>query len=275
MQPEIAAIQRELQALRREVRRQRRRAWLVPLVVLLALVPLAAVAATPFNDLNPGSPHNGNIDAIYNAHVTTGCVPNQQYCPNGNVTREEMASFLARLGGLGGNPPVANAATVSGWPANALVRTGATGSTNLIPINGAGQVLTSINVAVPAPGLVFAVGQVTLSAGTNGFGSTVQVAIFDPTANFISYPLATNLGFSGGYSNSEAVSPTTVFSVASAGTRTFALTAVQTSGAGNPAGLNPILSVLYVPFGLGGGQAGESTDNGGSGLPNQPAVPTH
>lgn len=131
MQPEIVAIQRELQSLRHEVRRQRRRAWLLPLIVALALFPLAVGAANPFTDLNPGSPHNGNIDLIYNAGVTTGCVPNQQYCPNGNVTREEMASFLARLGGLGANVPVVNAKTAQ-TAQNALSLGGVTSSQYLL-----------------------------------------------------------------------------------------------------------------------------------------------
>ena len=47
-------------------------------VLLIALVPLATLAANPFTDLVPGSVHNTNIDAIYTAGITTGCVLNQQ-----------------------------------------------------------------------------------------------------------------------------------------------------------------------------------------------------
>lgn len=111
---EFDMLRSELFALRREVRRRRRVGQLLPVVALaalLALVPLALGAANPFGDLNPGSPHNDNIDAIYQAGVTKGCDPNVAYCPNGTVTREEMASFLARLGGLGSNPAVTNART--------------------------------------------------------------------------------------------------------------------------------------------------------------------
>src|SRR5918999_1090977 len=101
----------ELAALRRRLDRPHRRRALLPalcLALLVALVPLSVLAAHPFTDLT-GGVHDANIDAIYNAGVTTGCVPNAEYCPTANVTREEMASFLARLGGLGANPPVANA----------------------------------------------------------------------------------------------------------------------------------------------------------------------
>jgi hypothetical protein len=96
---------------RRHGRSARRSLPLALAALLVALVPLATLAATPFTDLNPDSPHNGNIDAIYAAGITRGCDPGVAYCPNGNVTREEMASFLARTAGLGSNPPVANAKT--------------------------------------------------------------------------------------------------------------------------------------------------------------------
>jgi hypothetical protein len=113
----LARLERELTILRAQVaRRQRRpraRATLlgVALVALLALSPLTAIAAN-FVDLNPGSGHNPNINAIADAGISLGCVPDgSRYCPNDLVTREQMASFLARTAGLGTNPPVANALT--------------------------------------------------------------------------------------------------------------------------------------------------------------------
>jgi hypothetical protein len=89
------------------------RRWLAAtlLAILVAAMPLALVAATPFNDLNPDSAHNGDIDLIYSAGITRGCVPNRKYCPNANVTNEQLATFLARTAGLGNYPPVANART--------------------------------------------------------------------------------------------------------------------------------------------------------------------
>src|SRR5262245_22272344 len=70
--------------------RRRSAAWrLLPaalgLGLLLALVPLAVLAVTPFTDLT-GGVHDANIDAIYQAGVTRGCVPDQEYCPTANVT---------------------------------------------------------------------------------------------------------------------------------------------------------------------------------------------
>jgi hypothetical protein len=51
----------------------------------------------PFNDI-AASVHAANINAIAAAGITVGCNPpeNDRYCPEGQVTREQMASFLAR-----------------------------------------------------------------------------------------------------------------------------------------------------------------------------------
>jgi hypothetical protein len=145
---EWAALRAEVAALRRQIgRRRRRNSWrrvgaLVIVAALTALAPLGLFAAS-FTDLNAGSPHNGNINAIADAGITKGCNPptNDNYCPNDLVTREQMASFLARTAGLGGNPPVVNAKTAQ--TADTVVdgaitpaKLSATGST-------AGQVLTS------------------------------------------------------------------------------------------------------------------------------------
>jgi subtilisin family serine protease len=45
------------------------------------------------------------INAIYNAHITTGCLQNPlSYCPEDNVTREQMAAFIIRT--EEGEPPI-------------------------------------------------------------------------------------------------------------------------------------------------------------------------
>jgi hypothetical protein len=150
----------------------RRRRFALALVtgLLAALVPLALFAANPFIDLDPASPHNTNIDAIYNAGITTGCNPPtyNKYCPKQAVTREEIASFLARTAGLGGNPPVANALTavnaqtahsahnasaVGGYPADTLGRLAV--STQLLlgsaPRGTANTVVGRVTIVVPSP----------------------------------------------------------------------------------------------------------------------------
>ena len=50
-----------------------------------------------FGDVDPSSAHAANIEALYAAHITTGCTQDPlAYCPSNPVTRAQMASFLAR-----------------------------------------------------------------------------------------------------------------------------------------------------------------------------------
>lgn len=122
------ATQRRLDLLEAEVATLRRRGtrrsnWrkrlpLALVALLVALVPLGIAAAGPtFSDLGEAAPvHQANIQAIGDAGITTGfddpANPGQRtYSPKGLVTREEMASFLARTAGLGSNAPIVNAKT--------------------------------------------------------------------------------------------------------------------------------------------------------------------
>ena len=50
-----------------------------------------------FHDVNPSSAHAANIEALYAAHITTGCTQDPlAYCPTRPVTRAQMAAFLHR-----------------------------------------------------------------------------------------------------------------------------------------------------------------------------------
>ncbi len=121
-------------------RRPRRALAVLLAALLLVTVPLATRAAIPFNDLS-GGVHDANIGLIYDAGITRGCVPNVSYCPTANVTREEMASFLARTAGLGTNPPVVNAKTAqtAGSATNAMNATNAAHATSADTATNAAQ----------------------------------------------------------------------------------------------------------------------------------------
>jgi hypothetical protein len=135
---EVAVLRQAMTASkpRRFPRLSRRFVPIALVAVLMVLTPLTLLAANPFTDLVPGSVHNGNIDLIYTAGITTGCVPNAQYCPTDNVTRQEMASFLARTAGLGSNPPVVNAKMLNGVPAANFVQTGSNATLGNLTVTG-------------------------------------------------------------------------------------------------------------------------------------------
>ncbi len=81
------------------------RACFTFLVAVAVFVPATAASALPpggtFTD-DDGSVHEGYIEAIAAAGITSGCNPplNDRYCPSRAVTRGEMAAFLVRALGL-------------------------------------------------------------------------------------------------------------------------------------------------------------------------------
>jgi hypothetical protein len=276
---ELAALRAELgrqraahgQALatlqRRSVRRARRspiRRVRVALMaaLLMALVPLVLLAAGSFTDLDPASPHNANIAAIQAAGITKGCDPPDftQYCPKDTVTREEMASFLARLGGLGGNPPVANAltavsaqtaataataGTLGGYPANGLARVARGSTVNKIAA-GTFTIVQTVSLTAPAPGFVL----VTATASADAVGGpacgTCLVAYRLARNGSDFSPVETcNLPPGSQY---VGLAITWVFPVA-AGEQSFALAASQFPSNVVVDFANPIITALYVPFG--------------------------
>lgn len=285
-QAQIAALQAP--RLERPRRRLPRRILPLALVALLVvLTPLATFAAAPFNDLT-GGVHDANIGLIYDAGITTGCVPNQQYCPTKNVTREEMASFLARTAGLGSNPPVVNAKTAQ-TATNATNATNATTAGNANTVGGrapngllrAARTLVSNNpLSSPAPGTPINVttaypafqpiGTVTLVAPADGFvlvlsqsigisqtSYNVIVRLRDPISGEVSPVVGQQAsGTTPGTVTLETIlAPSHLFPVA-AGTRVFTLEAA-TSFTGGAAGTSQLvdttISAIYLPFGYNGG----------------------
>lgn len=87
---------------------------IVALVTALLVAPGALWASHRFQDVPSDNPFHDEISALADAGVTQGCDVDR-FCPSEEVTRQQMAAFLARLGALqDGMEPVANAATVQG-----------------------------------------------------------------------------------------------------------------------------------------------------------------
>ena len=283
----LAALQAEVLTLRG--RRQRRRhplLLIVPVILFVALVPFSLVAAGPtFSDLGTAAlVHQPNIQAIGDAGITTGLEdpnnPNARlYDPKATVTREEMASFLARTAGLGSNKPVANAARLSitsptasspSYAANELLRTAQAKSTytrdtdpttpetelvvsKVLNVNPDYDLATTVSITAPGPGFVIING--TVGVSLEGTGTAGFVRLRDSTqANGASSPAVSTATNTGGSAPTTAsantLSPTYVFPV-TAGQRTFVLEA-QKSGIGQVHAYDGILTAIFVPFGSGG-----------------------
>ena len=241
---------------------------LLVVALLVALMPLSLLAAGPaFSDLGTAAPvHQPNIQAIGDAGITTGfedpADPTKRlYNPKDNVTREEMASFLARTAGLGTNPPVANAktaqtatnasnaanaTTVGGYAPNALLRVDFSARTSGmgLPLTGSALSLREVSINVPGPGYVMVLGH------TGIFGSSACPCTGRASVRDLAAP---NPESANHYETVEAagqygdLTVTWVFPVTGAGTRTYALEADET--AGNANAFFPSIAAIFIPFG--------------------------
>ncbi len=278
---ELAQLRTEVAALRGELHRHaapatprprrlpRRFLPLALVALLVVLTPLATFAANPFTDLT-GSVHDPNIDLIYNAGITTGCVPNAQYCPKDTVTREQMASFLARTAGLGTNPPVVNAKTaqtatnatnavnatnattatnantVGGYAPSALLRADFTAKTNATgaTLTGTPTSQREITVTAPGPGYMLVIGHLGIY-GQTGCPCTGVARLHDlSSATALSSNHYESIQTTGQYGDTTV---TWLFPV-TAGSRTFALEA-SSAGGTQTNGFLPSLATVFVPFG--------------------------
>jgi hypothetical protein len=276
---EFAALRAEVRQQRRVTRRvrARRRAWPLAIVIgLVMLLPLSVMAAGPtFSDLgNAGEVHRGNIQALGDAGITTGFPdpndPNARlYEPKGLVTREEMASFLARTAGLGGNPPVANAATVGGFQANTLSRISAASTIGPFTLNSTPQVLMSVPLAAPAPGYAYVSGAaVFYASGTTNAMASSRVRMVNGGA---SHPLYAVIGTIPATALEQSMSPTWVFRVPQAGPQSFVIEAlIDPASSGSVIVANVALNVLYVPFASDGASGASAPEAPAQGWPPHP-----
>ena len=74
-----------------------------PAAIVAATTVTIRPSSTPFTDI-ADSPFKSDIEWVYFEGITSGCTATT-YCPEGFVTREQMASFLARALKLSGSAP--------------------------------------------------------------------------------------------------------------------------------------------------------------------------
>ncbi|MPZ52365.1 MAG: hypothetical protein GEU79_06460 [Acidimicrobiia bacterium] len=91
--------------------KSKRAVW-VALLMVLSLIPAAAWASDRFDDVPNDNVFHDDISWLADSGVTLGCNPPEDtlFCPDNNVTREQMAAFLRRLS----ENQVVDAATLQG-----------------------------------------------------------------------------------------------------------------------------------------------------------------
>jgi hypothetical protein len=102
-------------------RARRRLTTIAATLALIIAVPVAVIAAHSFDDVPDSNQFHESIAWMQENGITIGCNPpaNTQYCPEDNVSRQQMAAFMRRLAqtdgsaGIGVTDP-ADTITVSG-----------------------------------------------------------------------------------------------------------------------------------------------------------------
>lgn len=96
------------------------------LVVLLAIPGLVLASHSGFTDVSASNPFHDDIAWLAQTGITKGCSATQ-FCPNGSVTRGEMAAFMRRFAeqvGMGTDLAAANLATAAYQDIEAAVAAG-------------------------------------------------------------------------------------------------------------------------------------------------------
>lgn len=134
----------------------RRSAFLIVLALLL-LIPAAAYAGHVFNDVGDTDTHIDGITFMKDSGVSVGCDANNNYCPDDNVTRAQMATFMYRLSG---NDPATPPSVIAKSAESAARADSAVVATNPIAVAGGsfgGSVSTSdwtevgsVEITIPA-----------------------------------------------------------------------------------------------------------------------------
>lgn len=246
----------------------RRRITTIGATIALVAIPIAALAGNVFNDVADDHTHIEGITWVKDSGVSVGCDNNGNYCPDDNVTRAQMGTFMYRLSGNdpATAPSVAaasaeNADKLDGRHANELTRV-AYDQESYSTLDGAnGTFGVGLSATMEAPGKGFLI----ISASANiesGVTDTVVCGIEVNQAQVVPSTRIIEVG-----ANWRGICATdAVYKAYGAGTFVVDLffsnldptTTVNASA----------LTVLYVPFDGQGGQpsfiigALEATDNG-------------
>lgn len=164
------------------VPRPSRPVLLTILVTALLAFPMGiALASHQFSDVPNSNAFHADIDALVDAGVTAGC-GSGKYCPKANVTREQMAAFMNRLGALApGRIPVVNADKLDGLDASAFASSSVADDAWAYVISNGGLHASSGNLTVTKPDT----GEYCVVVSKRQSHKAAQVTLADPGGNKI------------------------------------------------------------------------------------------
>lgn len=186
-------------------RARRRVTTIAATLALIIAVPVAVIAAHSFDDVPDSNQFHESIAWMQENGITIGCNPpaNTQYCPEDNVSRQQMAAFMRRLAqtdgsaGIGVTDP-ADTVTVSGTTyvelltleANATAEANVilNGHVTLSKPNATGSYQVIVARGDSCTGTVVGAGGWS-SEGTTEESATVAVTASDVTTGATTYVL--------------------------------------------------------------------------------------
>jgi hypothetical protein len=218
----------------------RRSSLVAMLVVGAILVPLGVFASHQFNDVPDSHIFHTGISWMKDHNITVGCNPpaNTNYCPDENVTRGEMATFMKRLA----ENNVVDAATLDGLDSTELVRANTTAGPSVnIGTSGSADVAPT-TITVPSTGLLVMTSTLELDLG-NGSGDAAA------TLQFVRDATAVGPIWSHQWLVTRELNTTTVHytEVVGPGEYEIALRVSWVQGFVNAD--NPVVTVMWIPFG--------------------------
>ena len=234
-----------------------RRLAIVAIALALTLPAGVVLASHRFDDVPTSHQFHNSISAIADAGITTGCpspAGQDNYCPNGLVTRGQMAAFLSRLGALTpGSAPKVNAAKLQGsLPAVGMIEL--VGTTT----SASADTIDSFTVSVPGPGTLYVqvagdffhnldAGAATSLTAAYSWGicdtpnaSTSCGGTYQPT-------FTQDADDASGTNDTPGSLRARVVSVAGSGSRTFYLNAARAASASELETWNTYATVLFLP----------------------------
>jgi len=194
-------------------RARRRVTTIAATLALIIAVPVAVIAAHSFDDVPDSNQFHESIAWMQENGITIGCNPpaNTQYCPEDNVSRQQMAAFMRRLAQTDGSAGI-----------------GVTDPADTVTVSGTTYVeLLTLESTPTAEANVTLNGHVTLSKPTDTEGSYQVIVARDSCTGTV----VGAGGWSGGVNTEATTESATVAVTASdvaTGATTYVLCAAET-----------------------------------------------
>ena len=206
--------------------RPRRRIAAIAALAIALILPAGVLANHVFGDVPTSSTFHNNVANIYRAGITTGCGVGL-YCPSESVRRDQMAAFLNRGLGRGGNA-----------------------EGQVAELDNDGSVVTYVEITVPGAGWIHVTADgMGSTTETTGCPCEVSLEVYSPelleNSKTISDLLDNAPGGGGAYAH---VGVNDAFSIPEAGTYTFEVWMYRNSGS-TPVDATATVLALWVPFG--------------------------